>query len=367
MTRTTGIELELWVVDEDGCLCDGRQLADAHERIEPEFVGPLLEVWTDPQPDEAALRRDLEDVLGTAVRAAKADGKRLVPLGTPLTEVDAPAVGERGELFERIYGDGVRAAKNCAGTHVHFERAQTCRQLNLLTALDPALALLSSSPYYCGERTRRSARAHAYRRDCGTAFAPYCDLWSYVDTVPEWEARVDRAFESFRSVAAERGVDPDRVERAFTAEDAVLNPVRLRRCQPTVEWRAPDAALPSEVVSLATDIADLVEQTAEKPLEVGDPGVCDDYIGIPEFDDLYDLSRVAIAFGLAPDPVPDYLERMGVGTSAYDPLAERLGSAATLDESRAKAVRLQQARRLEADVAGLLDVEPSPSGRVEGA
>lgn len=367
MTLTTGIELELWVIDENGCLCGGRQIADAHERIEPEFVAPLLEVRTEPQDSEVALRRDLEDVLGTAIRAAKAEDKRLAPLGTPLTEVDDAAPGERGKLFEEIYGDGVLAAKNCAGTHVHFERTDTRRQLNLLTALDPALALVSSSPYYCGERTRRSARAHAYRRDCGTAFAPYCDLWSYVDSVADWEARVDRAFESFKSVAEERGVSASRVENAFTPEDAVLNPVRLRRCQPTVEWRAPDAALPSEVVSLAADVGGLVEQTPETPVEVGDPGVYDDHIGVPEFDDLYDLSRVAIAFGLAPDPVEDYLERMGFDPSTYDPFSERLGAADAISESRAREVRLEQAHRLEADVAGLLDVEPSSPSRLEEA
>jgi hypothetical protein len=367
MTLTTGIELELWVVDENGCLCDGRQIADAHERIEPEFVAPLLEVRTEPQDSEVALRQDLEGVLGTAIRAARADGKRLVPLGTPLTEVEDAAPSERGRLFEQIYGDGVRAAKNCAGTHLHFERDATRHQLNLLTALDPALALVSSSPYYCGERGRRSARAHAYRRECGTAFAPYCDLWSYVDSVAEWEDRVDRAFEAFKTIAAERGVSASRVERAFEPEDAVLNPVRLRRCQPTVEWRAPDAALPSEVVSLATDVRALVDQTAEKPVEVGDPGIHDDHVGVPEFDDLYDLSRVAINFGLAPEPVRDYLERMDFDCAAYDPLSERLGAADAISESRAREIRLEQAHRLEADVAGLLDVEPSPPSRMEEA
>lgn len=367
MTLTTGVELELWVVDENGCLCDGRRLADAHERIEPEFVAPLLEVRTEPQSSEVALRRDLEDVLGTAIRAARAADKRLVPLGTPLTEVDDAAPSERGRLFEEIYGDGVRAAKNCAGTHLHFERTETRRQLNLLTALDPALALVSSSPYYCGERTRRSARAHAYRRDCGTAFAPYCDLWSYVDSVAEWEDRVDRAFGAFTSLAKERGVSASRVERAFTPEDAVLNPVRLRRCQPTVEWRAPDAALPSEVLSLAADVGGLVEQTEAKPVAVGDPGVYDDRIGVPAFDDLYDLSRVAVNFGLAPEPVRDYLERMGFDCSAYRPLSDRIGGTDAVSEARARELRLEQARRLEADVAGLLDVEPSPAGRVEEA
>ncbi|WP_232701891.1 glutamate-cysteine ligase family protein [Halobacterium wangiae] len=367
MTVTTGIELELWVVDQDGCLCDGRQIADEHERIKPEFVGPLLEVQTEPCGSEAALRRDLQETLRTAIRAAHAGGNLLVPLGTPLTEADVACHDERGKLFEQIYGGGVKSAKNCAGTHVHFERGETVRQLNLLTALDPALALTSSSPYYCGQRGRSSSRAHAYRKQCGPEFRQFCDLWEYTDSVEEWQQRVDSAYEAFKSIAEDRGVSAATVEEYFEPENTVLNPVRLRRCQPTVEWRAPDAALPSEVVRLATDVAELVEQTEHKPVEVGRPGVFDDRIGVPEFDELYDLSRVAINFGLRPTPVQNYLRRMGFDSSAYRPLSLRLGGAGTLTETEACQLRLEQAHRFEADVAKLTAPHPPTANPVEEA
>ncbi|AHG03900.1 glutamate--cysteine ligase [Halobacterium sp. DL1] len=367
MTVNTGIELELWVVDQNGCLCEGRQIADEHERIKPEFIGPLLEVQTEPRASETELRQDLQETLRTAIRAARASDKRLVPLGTPLTEADEPCYTERGKLFEEIYGDGVRSAKNCAGTHVHFEREETVRQLNLLTALDPALALTSSSPYYCGERGRSSSRAHAYRKECGNEFTQFCDLWAYTDSVEEWERRVDSSYEAFKSLAADRGVSPARVDEEFDPEDTVLNPVRLRRCQPTVEWRAPDAALPSEVVRLATDVGRLVEQTEEKAVEVGRPGVSDDRISVPPFDELYDLSRVAINFGLGPSPVQNYLQRLGFDCSAYRPLSPRIDGGETLSEEEACRMRLEQAHRFEADVAKLTAPQPAVSDPIEEA
>jgi len=88
-TRNTGIELELWVVDDTGRLCDGTAVAEAHERIEPEFIDPLLEIQTAAHSDERDLRRDLQSTLRVALDAAAAEGCRLVPLGTPLSAADA--------------------------------------------------------------------------------------------------------------------------------------------------------------------------------------------------------------------------------------------------------------------------------------
>jgi len=93
------------------------------------------------------------------------------------------ATTPRGQLFEDIYGDGIAAAKNCAGSHIHFEKSNVRRQLDLLTALDPMLALVSASPYYRGERHLDCSRALAYRSDCGREFQQFCRLLEYVDSV----------------------------------------------------------------------------------------------------------------------------------------------------------------------------------------
>ena len=350
---TTGVELELWVVDDEGRLCDGRELADAHDRIKPEFIEPLLEIQTDPHDAEAELRRDLQETLRAAIGAARARDMRLVPLGTPLTPSDGSTTTERGKLFEAIYGDGVRSAKNCAGTHVHFEKGNVRRQINVLTALDPALALVNSSPYYLGERLLDSSRAFAYRKECGPEFRRYCDLWGYTDSVDEWTSRVETVFEAFTSLAVERGVPASRVEEYFTPEDTVLNPVRLRECQPTVEWRAPDATLPSQIVQLAADVGRLVDGTETKRIEYGSPGVRDDHLRLPDSSALRDLSREAIRSGLDAAPVRNYLREMGFDLSAYRPLSPRLSGPATLTESEACTLRLEHARRFEADVQTL--------------
>ncbi|MFD1600828.1 hypothetical protein [Halobellus rarus] len=79
---------------------------------------------TAPHTSECDLRRDLRSTLRTGIRAAETVGKRLVSLGTPLTASDAAANCERGRTFETVYGSGGQSAKNCAGTHIHFERAR---------------------------------------------------------------------------------------------------------------------------------------------------------------------------------------------------------------------------------------------------
>lgn len=355
-----GVEMELWVVDDDGRLADGGHLAEAHERIEPEFVGPLLEVHTDPHADQEALERDLTGTLRAAIRAADADDKRLVPLGTPLTEANPPAKGRRGRLFEEIYGDGVISAKNCAGTHVHIEQDDVVDQLNLLTALDPALALVSSSPYYRGRRGEDSSRAAAYRTKSGADFRQYTDLWPYADSEGEWCDRVATAYEEFLALAEDRGVDRGIVEEHFDPEDTVLNPVRRRRRQPTVEWRAPDTALPSQTVRLATDVRDLLERLDGRDLEIGPVGVEDDRIRIPSFSELRDVSRRAIDRGLASDRVRTYLQSFGLDPGSYQPISAQLYGPEQLPESKARRLRLEYARRLRADVETMAADRPDP-------
>ena len=184
-----GVEVEYWVVDETGRLCTGRDLLGAHEHVVPEFVESSVEIQTSPLDDESAIRRELQQTLRTVLAAAEARGKHLVPLGTPLTAEPMSVTSKRGEILERIYGNRLDHAKHCAGTHLHFDKGTVTHQLNLLTALDPALSLLSSSPYYDGERVASSARASVYRCKSDPEMAPYRDLWRYTTSVEEWNQR----------------------------------------------------------------------------------------------------------------------------------------------------------------------------------
>lgn len=348
-----GIEMEFWTIDDDGRLCDGRTLVEASDRFYPEFIESLVEIQTTPQADEATMRRELQRTLRSALRTARESNQQLVPLGTPLTTASLPATTARGELFEQIYGDGVQSAKNCAGTHVHFDGGNVCRQLNLLTAL----SLVASSPYYCGERRQNCSRAAAYRGACSEPFERFCGLWPYVDDVESWTARVEDAYGTFIELAAERGVSRWQVEDAFASEDTVLNPVHLRPKHGTVEWRAPDTALPSQVLDLAFDVRDLLVQTAEKPLEmVADLEACgveEDVIRVPEFSVLSALSDEAIEEGLDATRVRSYLDRMGFDTRSYRPLSGGLSGPETLSRPAARRIRLLYAEAFRTDVETL--------------
>jgi gamma-glutamyl:cysteine ligase YbdK (ATP-grasp superfamily) len=349
-----GVEAEYWVVDETGALCDGRELLDAHEHVEPEFISSLIEIKTPPVETEAALRHALQSTLQTVLAAADASGKRLVPLGTPLADSSSPIVSERGQLLEQIYGDGIKPATQCAGTHVHFDTGNIPRQVNVLTALDPALALVSSSPCYAGERAMHASRPYAYRSLCGEEFIQFRDLWEYTTTAAAWEDRLAEAYEAFRTLAIDRGVTEQEFTTHFQPENTMPTPVRVRQQFPTVEWRAPDTALPSQVVTLTSDISRLVDQTAAKPVEIGEPGVGPERIRIPAFDDLTQLTAAAIERGLDSPAVWEYLEAMSIDPRDYQPISTEIGHHSPISVAEARRIRLEYADRLERDVETLL-------------
>ena len=348
-----GVEMEFWVVDETGDLCDGHDLTETHEYALPEFVESLVEVTTPPRGSPDGIAESLSDVLDTLLRRARESNRRLVPLGTPLTANASPVTSSRGDMLERIYGEGLEVAKNCAGTHVHFEQGNVARQLNLLTALDPALALVGSSPFYEGERLATSSRAYAYRYKAGHNFGKFRDLWEYTDDPEEWNQRLQWLYEELRSMALNRGVSAEEYTDYFDPENAVMTPIRLRSETPTVEWRSPDTSLPSQVVTLLEDLAPLMAKTDDLPVEVGDPGVSNDAIAVPPYADLQQLSSAAIERGLASPSVWKYLERYAIDTTRYHPLAGQFYAADTISEERARRVRLEAARLLERDVDAL--------------
>lgn len=358
-----GIEVEYWVVDSDGRLTSADGILDAHEYVVPEFVDSLVEIVLPPVATPAELEREFRDVLTAVLDAASAAGVRLVPLGTPLLEESPPIRSERGRILELIHGDRLRFAKNCAGTHVHFDQGDPIAQANLLTALDPALALVSTSPYYGGRRTSSSARAAAYRRGMGERFGRFRELRPYVRTRGERETRDRERFEAFVRLAVEAGVDPAFVAEQFRSENVCHGPVRIRDDLGTVEWRAPDTALPSQVIRLAFDVARILEELSTKPLVVGDDvGVHPTTIVVPPFERLSELADEAIDEGLTPH-VGAYLTAFGFDVPAYSPLVERFPRDAHLPEREARWLRLAFADALERDVAEL-GTRPAAVGRI---
>ncbi|SEW24482.1 glutamate-cysteine ligase family protein [Natrinema salifodinae] len=368
----TSLEVEYWVVDTDGDLVSPDTLLDVSEQVDPEFVEPMLEIKTTPCRSMAELRDEFRELIGTVVDAAREEDKRLVPLATPLYAApsEIPYREKRGtDLQRRIVGPTFDDARVCAGTHIHFEQSNVVDQLNALTALDPAFALVNSASHYRGERILECARPFLYRRSCYETCPDQGQLWPYVDGVDDWERRLEDAYETFRERAIDRGVDADAFDDEFGTYDAVWTPVRLRKAMPTVEWRSPDAALPSQALQLAADVRSLVTRADERGTVVeggemavdgsGDIGVGDgvgsgtdpdtDAVVLPAFDAVEEITDAAIHDGLESSAVRRYLRDFGFAPSTYEPLADRLPDS-RVSKRRAKRLRLRAADRLEADL-----------------
>ncbi|TYL39970.1 glutamate--cysteine ligase [Natronococcus pandeyae] len=358
----TSLEVEYWVVDSDGELASPGSLADVSEHTEREFVGPLFELKTPPCESMPALRQTFVEQLDEVLTEAERVDKRLVPLGTPINcdEIDRRP-GERGRIQKEVVGANFDYAKYCAGTHVHFEKRNVTDQLNTLIALDPALALVNSSPYFQGERIANGARAYCYRKKGYANYPKHGQLWRYVENVGEWHRRLEHRFEEFKTAALEEGVDEAAVDANFSSDDVVWTPVRLRDEMPTVEWRSPDAALPSQLLRLTDEMRAVIETVPNTNVQIDDGDdsesgaghVTSEGITLPEFDTTCDLAEAAMHDGLESAPVANYLDRMGFSIGDYHPISTQIDGRQYVTKSDARDLRLEYASRLEADVERL--------------
>ncbi|WP_408956748.1 glutamate-cysteine ligase family protein [Natrinema sp. 74] len=364
----TRIEVEYWVVDSDGTLTGPGALADMSDRTKRTAVEPLLEIRTPPSETVSELRTalvtELEAVLA---RAAELD-RHLVPFGTPINgDAIERRPGDRDRIWTDAIGTNADCATYCAGTHVRVEERDVTDQLNALIALDPALALVSSAPYFRGERVANGARAYCYRKKGHEAFPNRGRPWRYVETVDEWHRRLEHRYEEFKAAAVDAGVDGEAVEEHVSIDDVVWTPVRLRESMPTVEWRSPDAALPSQLLRLAEDLRTVLDRLSETPVRIDATGghdgtggptarpghVTSDEIALPAFETVRDLAESAVRDGLESPAVAGYLERMGFSIRDYHPITARIDGRQYVTRADACDLRLEYARRLEEDVAEL--------------
>ncbi len=349
------IEVEYWVVDSDGYLVEPGELVDASPGVEREFVEPLLEIKTTPCETTAELRTELFDRVGAVLRRADELDKGLVPLATPIGQAEIrERSSERTWIQNRVIGDDFEYVRHCAGTHIHLEQQPGAEraQLNTLIALDPALALVNSSPYFSGEYVAAGARSKLYRRLAYDGLAHQGRLWRYVDDTDEWDRRLERRYEEFVTAALDAGVDRATIVSSFDPESAVWTPVQLRETFTTVEWRSPDTALPSQVVQLADQLATIVDRVTDSEIRIeGKTGhVTADTVVLPEFDAVLDYVDAAITDGLSSAPVRSYLERMGFDTEAYEPVSHEISDRTAVSPAAARELRLEHAARLEQDV-----------------
>ncbi len=349
------VEVEYWVVDEAGRLVEPDGLVAATAGAEREFVEPLLEVKTTPCESTAELRTELFDRLRRVLDRADELGLGLVPLATPVDGDDiAELPSDRTRIQNEVVGADFEYVRHCAGTHIHVEQepGREIDQLNTLIALDPALALVNSSPYFRGRRVAAGARSKLYRRLAYDGLDHQGRLWPYVEDIGEWDRRLDRRYEEFVAAAVDAGVDRSRVAESFDPESAVWTPVQLRETFGTVEWRSPDATLPSQVIRLADDIAGVIERLRDTPVRVGgDIGrVGDDEIVLPPFEAVLEYVDTAIEEGLSATAVRSYLDRMGFDPAAYEPTTHAIDVDGPVSADDTRRLRLDHAERLQRDL-----------------
>lgn len=363
-----GIELEYWAVDHEGGLVDADDLVSGCSGVEREFVAPLLEVKTPPCTSVADLEGRLVERLDRVLTVAGAHDIRLAPVATTLADVEvrqSEVSNPRIDVQRAVVGPAFTHAAHCAGTHVHFEQVEgrVADQLRLLTALDPAAALCTTSPYHRGRRVATWARALAYRRRCYGAAPRLEQLWPYPTDASEWRDRLRESYERFVDRAVERGVERSTARTAFDPNDAVWSPVRLRDDLGTVEWRAPDAAPPGAVLKLLDSVLPLMCRAVDRGTRVvedaSDPvkasarsghWVKSEPVGIPPFEALRELVDEAIAEGIDGRGVRRYLRGFGLAVEEFRPFGARIDGRSRLDATIARRLRLRAADRLERDL-----------------
>ena len=326
-----GLEIEYWVIDQKGRLTSSKKLAENHGSAEQEFVQPLIEIKTQPHTNIEELKQDITKKLHSLVQEAEKLNQKIVSLGTPLNSQNIELVpSKRGQIQRKIIGENLEAAKRVAGTHIHFEKQQTKKQLNALTALDPAHALTNSSPHYQGKKTASSSRNQVYRHKCYKNHPKHGQLWNYTDSVKEWENRIQKNFQKFLKAAKNQGINQKQVNKHFKPSNALWTPVRLRKDFPTIEWRAPDTTKTKNILKLTKKM----KQHLEKPEKVEKPS----------FNKLQKLTQKATKQGLQENKVKKYLEKQEFNTRQYQPISPEIKQE-KLDINQARKIRLKYAQK----------------------
>lgn len=339
----SGLELEYWTVGPDGELSSCLGIADEMKYAEPETSPRMIEIQTSPQKSFDDMRSEAVERIKTLVETAESHGKKIVPLGTPLNsgDIDLLSRSRRLEIKQAVVENDLEVSKRVAGTHMHFEKTDVARQFNLLTALDPAQALIASSPYYQGETLGKSSRNHAYRYMGHGAAPELSQLWDYARSEDELEDRIEDSFRDFQAKAREKGFPEEEVRKHYTRHDALWTPVRVRDTFPTVEWRAPDTSMPSRVLELARQVWNLMEN----------PGTTADEL--PDFNRLEKLSRTAMEKGFESPDVREHLERMGLKVERFDDLTGKYRNGSQLSRDEARKLRLKAAEEMKEDISRL--------------
>jgi hypothetical protein len=137
----------------------------------------------------------------------------------------------------------------------------------------------------------------------------------------------------------------------------------LREEMSTVEWRSPDAALPSQILRLSREVNAMMERVPNSVVRTDADAVVveRDTLTIPAFEVVCDHAEGAIDEGIDSETVSGYLRQLGFDVQGYDPITREIGGAGTVSPREACDLRERYGRRLREDVKRLLEEERTRS------
>ncbi|MBN2880750.1 hypothetical protein JXM83_01735 [Candidatus Woesearchaeota archaeon] len=292
MALKVGLEMEFHLIDSSGNIVNDADLVvsspDNDGNIIPELSRSMVEVIAKPGDNlkdtfsnfYSALNR-LEGIVGKM-------GLRVLPsstIGRNVNVVSNDSRRQRGQWKRAILGDFKRDLEHhICGTHVHIDKPltdiQIYNQYVTFLAMDPLFSLMSSTPFFNGENTKKDYRVELYRNVVFSDFPLQGKLPGYPLNFSDILEVQKKSCSDWHLLGKSIGVD-DPVSNEY---NTVWGPLRLS--PKTIESRSSDVTLFSRVMALASVYKSIAEFLVEK-----NPEIVIDFLGEYGVSDYFNMSR----------------------------------------------------------------------------
>ena len=320
-----GIELEGHLIDGNGTIANRIDDVVNHEyndgSIIPKLSKSMFELVTPPYSDLDIAYEDLNNRLKMLKGITDDLNLRIIPTSSlhnesPIETRDYDRA--RGLRKRIILGEDLRDLEHhLTGTHIHVDRLEGdelgYKQFILMQAMDPVFSLMSSSPFFHGENSRKDYRVEIYRNKVFEDFPLQGQLWDYpVSLNAAFEKQRD-AYKQFKKRLEDKELDTE----GLTELNCVWGPLRLTDFN-TIESRASDSNKPENVMALSSLYKGVTEYILAENPEV----IIDEYdthspsnlfkvssgkIVIPSYNRLKEFEKSGVEMGLENPELTSYL------------------------------------------------------------
>ncbi|MFO7710964.1 MAG: glutamate-cysteine ligase family protein [Candidatus Woesearchaeota archaeon] len=344
MEPMIGLELEFHLAYEDGSLANEADLVLADSRagdyLIRESAKSMVEVIAPPSSDLSVVHQNF--LKGLSALKEICDDYSLLPVpSSSIGPESAPISNDpervRGMKKRIILGDELRDLEHhICGTHIHIDKLETAEEIHdqyvVMQAMDPAFALLSSTPFFLGQNTKKDYRVDIYRNQVFGEFPLQGQLLPYPVS---YEDIVERQRESLRSWVGNGSSE------GFAAHDTCWGPIRMM--EKTIESRCADANVFSQVMGLAALYQGVCNYLSENKPEVvigeGNFFKEGNQLVIPSYEWLKEAENAGIREGVHNSSLHEYLtdivslaKRHSKQPSYLEPLAKTLAERKTMSD-----------------------------------